>query len=146
VFSLTPFRPAVLATAPVAPLHTGISPLVPPNVKTSSSFSIMQHWGNLSPYYSVSSHGLPETSSLFPEHCELDEVHWLQRHGARYPTSNAGGPGDLALRLKKASGWTATGEMSFLNDWEYRLGAELLTPFGRQQLCECGRLSLNIHV
>jgi hypothetical protein len=36
--------------------------------------------------------------------------------------------------------------MSFLNDWEYRLGAELLTPFGRQQLCECGRLSLNIHV
>ncbi|GFZ52138.1 hypothetical protein JCM24511_09911 [Saitozyma sp. JCM 24511] len=134
----TGIEPAVLATAPVAPLHTGISPLVPPNVKTSSSFSIMQHWGNLSPYYSVSSHGLPETSSLFPDHCELEEVHWLQRHGARYPTSNAGGPGDLALRLKKASGWTATGEMSFLNDWEYRLGAELLTPFGRQQLFSVG--------
>jgi hypothetical protein len=106
----------------------------------------MQHWGNLSPYYSVSSHGLPETSSLFPDHCELEEVHWLQRHGARYPTSSAGGPGDLGARLKKAEGWKATGEMRFLNDWEYRLGAEVLTPFGRQQLCKWGGSSWNIQV
>lgn len=96
----------------------------------------MQHWGNLSPYYSVESHGLPEASSLKPQQCEIVGMHWLQRHGARYPTSNPNGPGGVASRLKAVEGWKASGDLEFLNDWEFKLGAELLTPFGRQQLCE----------
>ncbi|RSH94137.1 hypothetical protein EHS25_003940 [Saitozyma podzolica] len=39
----TGVEPALLATAPAAPMHSDVSPFVPPNVKTSS-FSIMQHW------------------------------------------------------------------------------------------------------
>ena len=46
----------------------------------------------------------------------------------------------MASRLKEAkeaNGWKATNDLEWLNDWEYKLGAELLTPFGRQQLCMC---------
>ncbi|KAL7422599.1 hypothetical protein Q5752_003247 [Cryptotrichosporon argae] len=130
-------EPALLATAPALPLYTPGSPLVPP-----AQSSIMQAWGNLSPYYSVKSHGLPESSSLFPDHCGLDAVHWLQRHGARYPVSGDNGPARIARVLKEAraggSGWTASGDLEFLNNWEYPLGAEILTPFGRSQLYNLG--------
>ncbi|KAJ3564373.1 hypothetical protein NP233_g8339 [Leucocoprinus birnbaumii] len=34
--------------------------------------------------------------------------------------------------------WNATGKLSFLNEWTYKLGADLLTTFGRQQLFELG--------
>lgn len=44
------------------------------------------------------------------------------------------GPMGLAIRLQN-SNWTASGDLSFLNDWSYKLGGEILTPFGRQQLC-----------
>ena len=99
----------------------------------------MQHWGNLSPYFSVESHGLPEEQELVPEGCELDQLHWLQRHGARYPTLGSNGPAGIASRLAEAKGWKAKKDLDFLNDWEYKLGAEVLTPFGRKQLCEPAR-------
>lgn len=54
----------------------------------------------------------------------------------RYPTSNPNGPSGVASRLKAVKGWKASGDLAFLNDWDFKLGAELLTPFGRQQLCE----------
>ena len=73
----------MLVTAPALPMFTAVSPLVPPKGSSPRRFNIIQHWGNLSPYYSVDSHGLPETSSLIPETCQLQELHWLQRHGAR---------------------------------------------------------------
>ncbi|KAK4690069.1 hypothetical protein P7C73_g38, partial [Tremellales sp. Uapishka_1] len=129
-------EPYLLATAPALPLYSGTAPLIPP-VK-SQNFNIIQHWGNLSPYYSVASHGLAETNSLIPEGCELKEMHWLQRHGARYPTSGGDGPAGVSSRLRSAEGWTAKGDLQFLNDWSYKLGAELLTPFGRSQLFNLG--------
>lgn len=54
----------------------------------------------------------------------------------RYPTLANSGPAAVAARLKGSKGWTASGDLSFLNGWEYALGAEVLTPFGRGQLCE----------
>jgi hypothetical protein len=63
-------------------MHTGVNPLAPPSSQ-KGKFNIMQHWGNLSPYYSVDSHGLDDSNSLIPHGCELEELHWLQRHGAR---------------------------------------------------------------
>lgn len=53
----------------------------------------------------------------------------------RYPTSYPNGPSAFASRLAAAKGWSAKGHLKFLNDWEYKLGAEVLTPFGRSQLC-----------
>ncbi|EIW65622.1 hypothetical protein TREMEDRAFT_36131 [Tremella mesenterica DSM 1558] len=132
---------ALLVTAPAPPMMTAIVPLVPPQTHTTSSFSIMQHWGHLSPYYSVSSHGLPETNSLIPEQCQLKSLHWLQRHGARYPTSDPYGAAAFGKRLmmaKESKYFRGNGELRFLNQWEYKLGAELLTPFGRSQLYNLG--------
>lgn len=50
-----------------------------------------------------------------------------------------GGPADFATRLHKAAeNWTATGDLAFMNQWTYKLGEEVLTPFGRQQLFDLG--------
>ncbi|WWC71201.1 uncharacterized protein I206_105154 [Kwoniella pini CBS 10737] len=130
---------ALLATAPALPMYTNVHPLVAPTQNSKNHFNIIQHWGNLSPFYSVASHGLPETNSLIPEQCELEQLHWLQRHGARYPTSYPEGPAAFASRIANArQNWKASGDMKFLNDWNYLLGAEVLTPFGRSQLFNLG--------
>jgi hypothetical protein len=51
-------------------------------------FNILQSWGQLSPWYSVGSHGLDEAEAVEPRGCRVVGMHWLQRHGARYPTSD----------------------------------------------------------
>lgn len=53
----------------------------------------------------------------------------------RYPTTDIHGPAGVPLRLKESKEWKASGDLTFLNEWEYALGAEILTPFGRSQLC-----------
>lgn len=61
-------------------------------------------------------------------------MHLLYRHGARYPTSDAA-PQTFAKKIANATenGFTVSGELTFLANWTYKLGAELLTPFGRSQ-------------
>lgn len=83
----------IIATAPSYPLHTGAAHLVAPaslgNTKgKGKKFEIFKSWGNLSPWYSVdrTAFGLdsgPET----PETCRVTGLHFLHRHGARYPTA-----------------------------------------------------------
>ncbi|KAL8292819.1 hypothetical protein RQP46_000513 [Phenoliferia psychrophenolica] len=98
---------------------------------------------NLSPQYSVDSavYGLPGASPAVPEHCEAVQVHYYYRHGARYPTTGAA-PSAFAAKVHNATqtnaSFAATGPLSFLNSWTYALGAELLTPFGRQQNFDLG--------
>lgn len=142
-----------------------LSPTQPQNPSNASDdFSVFKQWGNLSPWYSVNSsfYGLPKASPLVPENqgCEITQVHYLYRHGmyllpplpqtdevcllihlgARYPTSGSL-PTTFASELvnaTKAGTVNATGPLSFLNTWSYKLGAELLTPFGRLQNFELG--------
>ncbi|KAG8816269.1 hypothetical protein FRC17_000379 [Serendipita sp. 399] len=112
----------------------------------SKPFNIFQHWGNLSPFYSVPPDSFGITSSTGPEvppTCELKGVHILHRHGARYPTAGLGfgSPGAFASRIHKVASTTpikAKGPLSFLNTWTYKLGNDVLTPFGRQQLFDLG--------
>ena len=99
----------------------------------------MHSWGNLSPMFSLppGTWGLPDASPLVPEGCAINGVNILHRHGARYPTSGAA-PAAFAAKLNSASnttaGFSASGPLEFLNTWTYKLGAEILTPLGRQQL------------
>jgi hypothetical protein len=60
------------------------------------------------------------------------------RHGARYPT--AGDAAELFAARLEALGDTfqASGELSFMNEWKYRLGSDILVPFGRQQCYQLG--------
>ncbi|KIY00735.1 uncharacterized protein Z520_03400 [Fonsecaea multimorphosa CBS 102226] len=141
--TLTGLEPAAAQTAPLYPYNTqgaAAFPLVaaqPQGSNSSSSVDITKYWGNLSPWYSVSSadYGLPNASPLIPDGCTINQVHLLYRHGARYPTSGAA-PATFAAKLynaTKGEGFSVTGDLSFLSNWTYKLGAELLTPFGRGQ-------------
>jgi hypothetical protein len=140
--TLTGAEPAAIQTSPSYPYNDEQAysfPLVRPQPHGSngqSSFDITRYWGNLSPQYSVrsSDYGLPDASPLVPEGCDITQVLLLYRHGARYPTSGAG-PSTFAQKIANAtkSGLSVSGELAFLGDWTYKLGAELLTPFGRSQ-------------
>ena len=118
--------------------------------KKTKKFDIFRHWGNLSPFHSVppDSFGISSnTGPDVPASCALKAVHVLHRHGARYPTASGnaasyGVPSRLASKLHQAAssptGIKAHGPLSFLNTWTYKLGAEVLTPFGRQELFDLG--------
>lgn len=141
----TGVEPLAIKTAAAYPYNYEDSssfPLVAPQPRGSAQFGdkfdIKKYWGNLSPWYSVSSadYGLPSASPILPDGCDIVQMHLLYRHGARYPTSGAL-PSTFAQKLLNASsssaGLSVTGELGFLSDWTYKLGAELLTPFGRSQ-------------
>ncbi|EIW65115.1 phosphoglycerate mutase-like protein [Trametes versicolor FP-101664 SS1] len=141
---------ALVATAPSYPLHTGAPHLLGPLAlnrnasasKSDPSFDIFKHWGNLSPWFSVErdSFGL-DSGPEAPPTCRVTGLHLLHRHGARYPTGWAsyGGPANFSSRLHNAAaGWNASGDLEFMNNWTYKLGEEILTPFGRQQLFDLG--------
>ncbi|KAL5520653.1 hypothetical protein ACEPAF_2654 [Sanghuangporus sanghuang] len=146
-------EPAVVATAPSYPVHTGAPTLVTPTTKGGAKgtgknrFDVFKYWGNLSPWYSIDrgTFGL-DSGPEAPESCAVSGLHFLHRHGARYPTAWAsyGGPANFSGRLhESAAGWNGTGDLDFMNGWTYKLGEEILTPFGRQQLFDLG-VSLRI--
>ena len=113
-----------------------------PQDSPGGQVDIFKYWGNLAPWYSVpsSTYGLPNASPQVPDQCSIVQVHLLYRHGARYPTTGAA-PSAFATKLHNATAddpWSSWGELDFLNTWTYKLGAELLTPFGRSQNFELG--------
>ncbi|EIW53780.1 phosphoglycerate mutase-like protein [Trametes versicolor FP-101664 SS1] len=146
-------EPALVATAPSLPIHSGAAHLLAPQTLANHSlrktpfydseqpFDVFQHWGNLSPWFSVprSVFGVDSPPEA-PEGCRVTGMHLLHRHGARYPTGGAsyGGPANFSFRLAQSESWKARGQLDFLNDWTYKLGEEILTPFGRQQLYDLG--------
>ncbi|TFK56975.1 phosphoglycerate mutase-like protein [Heliocybe sulcata] len=135
---------AAIETAPATSLMESVYPLtdpVPAGGETPD-FEVIKYWGNLSPWYSVpaGAHGLPYASPQIPSGCSINQAHLLHRHGARYPTSGSG-PANFAAKLHSVattSGFKASGPLAFLATWEYRLGAEILTPFGREQMYDLG--------
>ncbi|KAG1784075.1 histidine phosphatase superfamily [Suillus placidus] len=135
-------EPAAIVTAiPFAKVENAF-PLSRPHSAngTDTKFNVMHHWGNLAPMYSVESFGLPGASPVIPEGCGLNGVHLLMRHGARYPTSGSGAS-HFASKIHAAAskeGFSATGHLEFLATWTYKLGAEILTPYGRDSLFSNG--------
>ncbi|KAG1816550.1 histidine phosphatase superfamily [Suillus variegatus] len=135
-------EPGAIVTAIPFSKVENIFPLSRPNSAdgADSNFNVTRHWGNLSPMYSVESFGLPDASPIIPEGCGLNAVHLLMRHGARYPTSGSG-PSQFASDVHAAAlteGFSATSDLEFLATWTYKLGAEILTPFGRESLFSNG--------
>lgn len=64
----------------------------------------------------------------------------LSRHGARYPTLNSNVRALGQKIANHSNTFKAFGELSFLNNWKYGLGEEILVPRGRQELFESGIL------
>jgi 3-phytase len=100
-----------------------------------SGFDMTTSWGNLSPYKDASGFEVPNG---VPRGCELSQVHVLHRHAQRYPTSwllDGGVVENFAKKVKKytqrhGNATVGKGPLSFLNDWEYQLGEDLLLPSG----------------
>lgn len=101
----------------------------------TDNINIFEYLGNTSPYFESDGFGANEYP--IPEQCSIQQVHYLHRHGARYPTS-----GDATVKfsqaLKNATNATFTGPLDFLNDFTYKLGAEEMVPIGRQELYDSG--------
>jgi len=148
---MTGIEPASAQTAPAYPYNNGPAksfPLILPQPHGSANnlgdkVDISRFWGNLAPWYSVSSadYGLPNASPNIPAGCTINQMQLLYRHGARYPTSGAA-PATFAAKIanatKAGNSFRTTGELGFLTGWTYKLGAELLTPFGRSQNFQLG--------
>ncbi|BEJ06208.1 hypothetical protein CcaverHIS641_0307300 [Cutaneotrichosporon cavernicola] len=113
-----------------------------PKKPKKGQFEPITSWGYLTPRYSLDpcTWGACDASPIVPEQCTLSSVHQLMRHGARYPT--AGDAAEVfATRLLNAStmgDFEASGDLAFLNDWTYKLGSDILIPFGRLQCMELG--------
>ncbi|KAJ5873420.1 Histidine phosphatase superfamily clade-2 [Penicillium subrubescens] len=101
---------------------------------------LFEHMGNLSPYMpNPSGFGVEEYS--LPPGSNITQMHMVHRHGSRYPTSSAS-VATLPKRIAEllGNGTRFTGNLEFLNTWEYQLGKEELTGLGRQQLFDSGVL------
>lgn len=73
-----------------------------------------------------------------PEQCTITFAQTLSRHGARDPTaSKTLVYTDLVASLKSTVE-TFTGKYSFLNDYEYTLGADQLSTLGQQEMVNSG--------
>jgi hypothetical protein len=117
------------------------------NATDDPNFNIFQSVGNESPYFSSPLFSdYQQGAAVLPEQCTVQQVHLLHRHGARYPTSSTteGAPafGAAIANISKVthpdSNFSATGPLSFLNTWQYQLGAEVLVPVGNQELFDSG--------
>jgi hypothetical protein len=99
-----------------------------------------RHMAHLSPYTPSSGFGVDEYP--LPDGADIVQVHMLSRHGARYPLIDA----NVQLFANRiadavANGTLgAVGDLAFLDQWTYRLGAEILVPRGRQELFDSGVL------
>lgn len=132
------FDPAA-TFVPNQPLQTA----VPVEGAAPGNESIFQMMGFLTPYTPSPGFGVDEYP--LPPGAEIVQLQMLSRHGARYPTGGTGSSvvvfGDrIAAAKKSGSRFKASGPLAFLNDWRYRLGAEILVPKGRQELFDSGVL------
>ncbi|KAK3709720.1 hypothetical protein LTR37_010747 [Vermiconidia calcicola] len=123
---------------PNSPLETQV-----PIKGNSDNGNIFQLHGQLSHYFpNPVGFGVDEYS--LPKDAHIAQLHMLSRHGSRYPTVGAGAQ-LLAEKIQNFTNGTLgevtfTGELSFLNNWQYTLGNEILVPVGKQELFDSGTL------
>jgi hypothetical protein len=123
---------ATATYAPNEPLQTA----VPVDGWQPGNDSIFHMMGFLSPYHPSPGFGVDEYP--LPPDAEIVQVQMLSRHGARYPTMGSG-VFDLGKRFADAGDvFQPNGPLSFLRDWKYQLGHEILVPKGRQELFDSG--------
>ncbi|KAL3469002.1 putative acid phosphatase [Aspergillus californicus] len=109
-------------------------------IEGANGRNIFHLMGNLSPYF-VPEEGFGVDEYPLPEDAKISQVHLLHRHGSRYPTDAE--PYELwAQKIQNATaqGTRFTGGLSFLNDYSWRQGVNILVPKGRQELFESGVL------
>lgn len=129
-----PFQGATFAAN--APLETAIP--IQGNTNNSNIFQLM---GQLSSYF-PNPVGFGANEYPLPPGSNITAAHLLSRHGSRYPTGDSSvstfGAKIQNITANGTAAWT--GALSFLNNWRYTLGAEILVPRGREELFSSGVL------
>ncbi|KXT01347.1 hypothetical protein AC578_6643 [Pseudocercospora eumusae] len=123
---------------PNSPLETQV-----PIMGNTDNGNIFQMHGQLSHYFpNPVGFGVDEYS--LPQNASIVQLNMLSRHGARYPTTGAGATVLVTKILNYTTGVLGnvnfTGPLSFLNTYTNKLGAEILTPVGKQELFDSGTL------
>ncbi|CZT25135.1 related to phytase [Ramularia collo-cygni] len=130
-------RPVFTGTTyiPNSPLETQV-----PITGNKRDGNIFQLHGQLSHYF-PNPDGFGVDEYALPKNASIVQLHMLSRHGARYPTSSEG---FASLTRKIANHTSETGHfkgpLDFLNTWDYKLGAAILVPVGKQELFDSGTL------
>jgi hypothetical protein len=119
---------------PNSPLETQV-----PIAGNENGSNIFQMMGQLSHYF-PNPHGFGVNEYSLPPGAEIVQLNMLHRHGSRYPTTGSGAYHFAQKHNNMTAKAKYTGELSFLNDWTYQLGAEILVPVGKQELFDSGTL------
>ena len=108
---------------------------------------IQQYWGQITPYADNSDDYFGVEDIGLPDGCQIEQVHLLERHGSRFPTSYFDdGVNDENFAAKLVN-WTRessagsdsfTGPLGFLNTYQYLLGEGELVAQGAAQSFEAG--------
>ncbi|KAF2103962.1 phosphoglycerate mutase-like protein [Rhizodiscina lignyota] len=134
--------PAFLAETNPAPFPS--TTYIPPQpLETQTPIKGAPANGNIYHLHGQLSHYFPNPDGLgvneysLPKGSNISQVHVLHRHGSRYPTAT---PPTVDKLLNTTVKWKASGQLAFLNDWTYKLGQQILTPVGKQELFDSGAL------
>ncbi|KAH7394471.1 3-phytase A precursor [Pyrenochaeta sp. MPI-SDFR-AT-0127] len=132
--NLAPF--AGVSYIPNTPLETQI-----PIAGNVDNKNIFQSLANISPYF-PNPRGFGVNEYAIPSGSNVSWLNMVHRHGSRYPeVSGDAAERTLGKKLTDAAGkFTGHGPLSFLNDWKFLLGAEILVPNGKQELFTSGTL------
>jgi hypothetical protein len=98
---------------------------------------ISRNWGQVSPYVDNVDSYFGVNDVGIPDGCGIEQVHSLQRHAQRFPTSSYDdGENDEHFAAKlfnftSAKGSASfTGPLAFLNSYQYQMGESYLTGIG----------------
>ncbi|KZT70267.1 phytase [Daedalea quercina L-15889] len=91
------------------------------------------NWSQYSPYYPVEPYSAP------PEGCVVDQVHIIQRHGARYPTSGAAKRIQAALAKLQTATIQSNSSLAFALNYSYTLGQDSLVSLGARESYGAGQ-------
>jgi hypothetical protein len=132
--NLAPF--AGVSYIPNTPLETQV-----PIAGNVDNKNIFQSLANISPYF-PNLRGFGVNEYPVPAGTNVTWLNMVHRHGSRYPeVSGDAAERTLGKKLTDAAGnFTGYGPLSFLNDWKFMLGAEILVPNGKQELFTSGTL------
>jgi len=95
---------------------------------------ISHSWGQYSAYFSVPS----EISAAIPPTCNVTFALVIARHGGRFPTAYKSATYAKLIARITDNVEIFTRKYAFLEGYEYTLGSEDLTTFGKQQMVNAG--------
>ncbi|KAJ5757986.1 Histidine phosphatase superfamily clade-2 [Penicillium nucicola] len=97
---------------------------------------VSHRWGQYSPYFSLAEESA--ISDEVPDDCRITFVQVLSRHGARYPTASKSAKYGALIAKIQANATAFKGNTKFLQSYNYTLGSDDLTSFGKREMVESG--------